>query len=124
MDPDDLACSTVGRVAYAATGERLGRVAWLYRDAELSLVFAAVETTRRGRRQFLFVPLNGAAVDDTSVTVRCGAELARRAPRTRRHRELPAELEVDLYHNYDLPYRPRDDGAARLHRDTAAQPRS
>jgi hypothetical protein len=110
-DPD-----LVGRKVIDAGGRRMGRLDGLYRDVDDPTVFfAAVAMIRRGRRRLVFVPLSGAKIDRTSIRLRCGGLLARRAPQTRPGRELPVELEADLYQHYDIPYQPREDGSARLH---------
>ena len=114
MEPELADNDLVGRVVYAATGQRLGRVDTVYRDGDKALVFAAVRTTRRGRRRLMYVPLDGATIQDTAVRLRCGAALARQAPRTGRRRGLPSEFEAELYHHYDLPYRKCEDDTAGL----------
>lgn len=115
MDPADHTPELVGRDVLDAAGQRLGRVDSLYRDVEdPHIVFAAVAMIRRGRRRLVFVSLVGATTSAESVTVQCGALLARRAPQTRPGRGLPVELEADLYRHYDIPYRRREHSAARL----------
>jgi len=105
----------VGRDVVDAIGQRIGRLESVYRDVEDQAVFfAAVAMLRRGRRRLVFVPLVDATIGPASVTLRCGALLARRAPQTRPGDLFPRELEADLYRHYDLPYRPRTNGRARL----------
>lgn len=99
-----------------AAGQRLGRLECLYRDVDNpSVCFGVVPMIRRGRRRWVFVPLVDATVRPSSVTLRCGLQLARRAPQTRPGHDLPAELEADLYRHYDIPHQPRADRSSRLH---------
>lgn len=115
MDAADLTPDLVGRDVFDAAGQRIGRLDSLYRDLSNTAVnFAAVAMMRRGRRRLVFVPLVDATVGPSSVMLRCGAQLARRAPQTRPGRPLPAGLELDLYRHYDIPYLPGENGAARL----------
>ncbi|HEU5005768.1 MAG TPA: PRC-barrel domain-containing protein [Jatrophihabitantaceae bacterium] len=115
MDAADLTSELVGRDVLDAAGQHLGRVDGLFRDFDTpDLVFAAVAMIRRGRRRLVFVPLVGATIQAASVTLRCGALLARRAPQIRPGCGLPVELEADLYRHYDLAYRRREHGEARL----------
>ncbi|TAM92164.1 MAG: PRC-barrel domain containing protein [Jatrophihabitans sp.] len=115
MDAADLTCELIGRDVLDAAGQRLGRVDSLYRDFDTpDLAFAAVAMIRRGWRRLVFVPLAGATLGEASVMLRCGALLARRAPQVRPGCGLPVEREADLYRHYDIAYRPRERGAARL----------
>lgn len=115
MDAADTTPKLVGRDVLDAAGQRLGRVDSLYRDLDApDLVFAAVAMIRRGRRRLVFVPLTGAIIKPESVSLRCGALLARRAPQVRPGSGLPVELEADLYRHYDIAYRRREHGEARL----------
>lgn len=115
MDASELTPDLVGRDVLDAAGQRIGRLDSLYRDHEdPAICFAAVAMIRRGRRRLVYVSLVAARLDPTSITVQCGALLARRAPQTRPGRELPVELEADLYRHYDIPYQSRDGAPARL----------
>jgi len=116
MDPAELTPHLVGHNVLDAAGQRLGRLDRLYRDVDdPGVCFGVVPMIRRGRRRWVFVPLVDATVAPSSVTLCCGAQLARRAPQTRPGRELPAEIEGDLYRHYDIPHQPRTDGSTRLH---------
>jgi len=111
----DLTPDLIGHDVLDAAGQRLGRLDSLYRDVDTPTVaFAAVAMIRRGRRRLVFVPLTGAAISPESVSLRCGALLARRAPQVRPGQGLPVELEADLYRHYDITYRRREHGEARL----------
>lgn len=115
MDAAEFTVELIGHDVLDAAGQRLGRVGSLYRDVDTpDLMFAAVAMIRRGRRRLVFVPLVGAFLQPESVTLRCGALLARRAPQVRPGCGLPVEREADLYRHYDIAYRPRERGAARL----------
>ena len=115
MDAAGVTVELIGRDVLDAAGQRLGRVDSLYRDVDTpDLAFAAVAMIRRGRRRLVFMPLTGAIIKPESVSLRCGALLARRAPQVRPGCGLPVELEADLYRHYDIAYRPRERGAARL----------
>lgn len=115
MDAADTTSELVGRDVLDVAGQRLGRVDSLYRDLDApDLVFAAVAMIRRGRRRLVFVPLTGAIIKPESVSLRCGALLGRRAPQVRPGSGLPVELEADLYRRYDIAYRRREHGEARL----------
>jgi hypothetical protein len=115
MDATELTPELIGRDVLDAAGQRLGRLDSLYCDVDApTVMFAAVAMIRRGRRRVVFVPLAGATLGEMSVTLRCGALLARRAPQARPGRGLAVELEADLYRHYDITYRPREHGAARL----------
>jgi sporulation protein YlmC with PRC-barrel domain len=111
----DPTSDLLGRHVFDAAGQRIGRVDGLYRDITSSTIsFAAVSMIRRGRRRLVFVSLVDATIDPTSVTLRCGAQLARRAPQTRPGQELTESLEGDLYRHYEIPYQRLESGAARL----------
>jgi hypothetical protein len=115
MDASELTPDLVGRDVIDAAGQRIGRLDRLYRDIQdPAICFAAVAMIRRGRRRLVYVSLVAARLDPTSITVQCGALLARRAPQTRPGRELPVEREADLYRHYDIPYPSRDGGPTRL----------
>jgi hypothetical protein len=97
----------VGHVVLDAGGERIGQVSTLYVDTDTNLVsFAGVAMLRRGRRRVVFVPLADATVSKASITVRCGKELARRAPSVRPGEVLPADAEAELFAHYEIPYAP------------------
>jgi hypothetical protein len=66
--------------------------------------FAGVAMIRRGRRRLVFVSLTDASIGSASVTVKCGKELARRAPSVRHGETLPADAEPALFAHYDIPY--------------------
>ena len=109
FDPD-----AVGRQVLDARGERIGQLCSLYLDTETSAVsFGGVLMLRRGRRRIVLVPLSGATVDADAVTVKCGKELARRAPSVRAGQLLPADAEPGLFAHYDMPYS-RHTNAPRL----------
>jgi hypothetical protein len=115
MDAAELTSGLVGRDVLDAAGHLLGRLDSLFRDLDdPAVTFAAVAMIRRGRRRLVFVPLVDATVRRASVTLRCGAELARRAPQIRPGRSLPADLEGDLYRHYDIPYHARENATGRL----------
>ena len=115
MDAAELTPDLIGHDVLDAAGQRLGRLDSLYCDVDTPTVaFAAVAMIRRGRRRLVFVPLAGATLDEASVTLRCGALLARRAPQVRPGQGLPVELEADLYRHYDIAYRRLERGEARL----------
>jgi hypothetical protein len=117
VDAADLNPDLVGLKVLDARGQRIGRVACFYRDlGSSSVCFAAVTMIRHGRRRLVFVPLVDATLGPGSLTVRCGAQLARRGPQTRPGHSLPAHLEPDLYTHFDLPYGPTRAGYARLQR--------
>jgi sporulation protein YlmC with PRC-barrel domain len=81
MNPAGYESDVVGRVVLDAGGERIGEVSSLYLDTDTNVVsFAGVAMTRRGRRRVVFVPLDESTLGSASITVRCGKELARRAP--------------------------------------------
>jgi hypothetical protein len=97
----------VGRVVLDAGGERIGEVSSLYLDTDTNVVsFAGVAMLRRGRRRVVFVPLDDATLGTASITVRCGKELARRAPSVRPGETLAVDAEAALFAHYELPYTP------------------
>ena len=107
----------VGRDVFDARGERLGRLHSLYRDRDNEAVcFGAVAMLRRGRRRLVYMPLVDATVGPNSVTLRCGAELARRGPQTRPGQPLPVGAEPSLYAHFEIPYRPTPTPGRRLRR--------
>jgi hypothetical protein len=72
----------VGRAVFEPGGERIGQLIDLYADTGTGAIpFAGVAMIRRGRRRLVFVSLTDASIGPASVTVKCGKELARRAPR-------------------------------------------
>ncbi|MBN9619306.1 MAG: hypothetical protein J0H43_06185, partial [Actinobacteria bacterium] len=80
MDPAELTTELVGHDVLDASGRRLGRLDGLYRDLDdPNVSFGVVTMIRRGRRRWVFVPLVAATVRTGSVTLCCGAQLARRA---------------------------------------------
>ena len=98
-------------------GTRLGRLDDIYADADTrEVVFASVAMKRRGRRRSVFVPVTGAVVDGNTITLRCGAQLVRRAPWVHSGRSLPVEDEPALYAHYDMLYvEPRSTSRRLLH---------
>jgi hypothetical protein len=99
----------VGREVLDAGGEHIGQVSSLYRDADTGEVsFAGVAMLRRGRRRVVFVPLDDALLSRASITVRCGKQLARRAPSVRPGEMLGAEAEADLFAHYEIAYLPAE----------------
>lgn len=109
----------VGRVVLDAGGERIGHVSTLYVDTDTDVVsFAGVAMLRRGRRREVFVPLYDATLGTASITVRCGKELARRAPSVRPGELLPAEAEAALFAHYEIPYTPVESRHGDRHRLT------
>jgi hypothetical protein len=99
----------VGRVVLDAGGKRIGEVSSLYVDTDTNeLSFAGVAMSRRGRRRVVFVPLDDATLGTASITVRCGKELARRAPSVRPGEVLPVDAEAALFAHYEIPYAPSD----------------
>lgn len=115
MTDHELSDQVIGRTLYAASGNRLGRLVKLYDDTDTGdITFGAVAMIRRGRRRIVFVPLTGATIEATSVTVRCGEQLARRAPSIRPGQTLPADSEATLFAHYDLPYHLARHGQRRL----------
>ena len=101
IDADD-----VGREVLDAAGHRIGKVSTLYLDADTGVVsFAGVSMIRRGRRRTVLVPLAGATLRGSSLTVRCGRQLAWQAPTVRPGVMLPADAEPGLFAHFDMPYR-------------------
>ena len=96
----------VGREVLDAAGQRIGTVSELYLDVDTGAVsFAGVRMIRRGRRRTVLVPLVGATLRGTSVSVICGRQLARQAPTVRPGEMLPADAEPGLFAHFDMPYR-------------------
>ena len=117
MSTAELNNDIVGRDVFDARGERLGRLDSLYRDRDnVAVCFGAVAMLRRGRRRLVYMPLVDATIAPDSVTLRCGAELARRAPQTRPGQRLPADAELGLYNHFDIPFRPTPTPGRRLQR--------
>jgi len=109
----------VGRVVLDAGGERIGEVSALYVDTDTNVVsFAGVAMLRRGRRRVVFVPLDDSTLGTASITVRCGKELARRAPSIRPGEVLPADAEAELFAHYEIPYTPVQSRHGQGHRLT------
>jgi len=107
VSPSEFTTDIVGRKVLDARGERIGQLASLYLDTDTGMVsFAGVAMLRRCRRRLVFVPLADATVAPSSVTVKCGKELARRCPSVRSGHALPAEVEPALFAHYDLAYAP------------------
>lgn len=99
----------VGRIVLDAGGERIGQVSSLYLDTDTNEVsFAGVAMTRLGRRRVVFVPLDDATMSNAAITVRCGKELARRAPSARPGEVLPVDAEAALFAHYEIPYAPSE----------------
>jgi hypothetical protein len=95
----------VGRAVVDPGGERIGQLIDLYADTGTGAVsFAGVAMIRRGRRRLVFVSLTDASIGPASVTVKCGKELARRAPSVRYGETLPADAEPALFAHYGIPY--------------------
>lgn len=104
----------VGRAVLDAAGERIGQVSTLYLDGDTGRVlFAGVSMIRRGRRRVVLVPLADATLRRDSISVRCGKQLARRAPSMRPGDTLPVETEAALFAHYDMPYPTRVPGGGR-----------
>ncbi len=98
-----------------AAGARLGQLTALYADADTgSMVFGGVAMLRRGRRRTVFVPLDSARLRASTITLRCGGQLVRRAPNVQVGRDLPADSEPDLYAHYDMAYLPSTTASRRL----------
>lgn len=115
MADHELSDEVIGRTLYTADGSRLGKLVCLYDDTDTGdIAFGAVAMIRRGRRRNVFVPLTGAKIEPSAVTVRCGEVLARRAPNVREGQTLPADQEAALFAHYDLPYRRARHGQRRL----------
>jgi len=107
VNSSEFTTDIVGRKVLDARGERIGQLASLYLDTDTGAVsFAGVAMLRHGRRRLVFVPLADATVAPSSVTVKCGKELARRSPSVRPGHSLPAEAEPALFAHYDLAYAP------------------
>ena len=105
----------VGRAVFAASGERIGRLVDVYTDTESGAVlFAGVAMVRRGRRRLVFVSLTGARLEQGTVTVQCGKDLARRAPYVRPGETLRVDTEPALFAHYDMPYTTFDARRPRL----------
>ena len=95
----------LGRAVFDARGERIGQLTTLYIDPDTGAVsFGGVGMLRRGRRRIVLVPLIDATIGSASITVKCGKELARRAPSVRPGQMLPAEAEPGLFAHYDIPH--------------------
>ena len=106
---------TVGRYVLDARGERIGQLADLYADvASGAVTFGGVSMLRRGRRRVVYVCLNDAQVSPDSVTVKCGKDLARRAPSVRPGETLSADAEQALFAHYDMPCPSADGTGHRL----------
>jgi sporulation protein YlmC with PRC-barrel domain len=106
---------TVGRAVLDARGERIGQLSDLYADVDSGKVsFGGVTLVRHGRRRVVFVALADATVSPNAVTVKCGKDLARRAPSVRPGESLPAEAEQALFAHYDIPWAASDRVARRL----------
>jgi hypothetical protein len=115
MRISDIGSAAIGLQVADAAGHSIGQLHHLFRDVEDSEVyFGAIPMLRRGRRRLVFVSLVDANVEPESITLRCGAELARRSPQTRPGRTLGVDVEADLYRHYGIAYRPRDDATTRL----------
>ncbi|HZC73005.1 MAG TPA: PRC-barrel domain-containing protein [Jatrophihabitans sp.] len=105
MSGTGFTADIVGRAVFDPGGERIGQLVDLYADTETGAVsFAGVAMIRRGRRRLVFVSLTDASIEPASVTVKCGKELARRAPYVRPGQTLPADTEPALFAHYDIPY--------------------
>lgn len=105
MSSTGFTSDIVGHTIFDASGQRIGQIVDLYADSETGAVsFAGVVTLRRGRRRKVFVSLTDASLGPASVTVKCGRELARRAPFVRPGQTLPADAEPRLFAHYDLPH--------------------
>ncbi len=106
---------TVGHAVLDARGERIGHLADLYADVGSGAVtFGGVATHRRGRRRVVFVCLADATVGPDSVTVKCGKDLARRAPSVRPGESMPIDAEQALFAHYDMPCPSADGSGHRL----------
>ncbi|HKC28334.1 MAG TPA: hypothetical protein VKB75_10010 [Jatrophihabitans sp.] len=115
MPEPEFTTDLIGHTVLDGESKRLGPLTALYADADShALTFAAVTMIRRGRRRSVFVPLRGALVSGSSITLRCGAQLVRRAPSVQAGRPLPAEAESDLFAHYEMPYAPAAAGQRRL----------
>jgi hypothetical protein len=100
FDTDDL-----GRTVVDPLGDRIGEIATLYSDVDTGVVsFGGVSMLRRGRRRVVLVSFVDATLSVGSIAVKCGRELARRAPSVRPGDELAADGERALFAHYDLPY--------------------
>ena len=107
----------VGHAVFDASGERLGQLVDLYADNDTgALCFAGVAMIRRGRRRLVFVSLCDASIGPASVTVKCGKQLARRAPSVRPGETLSAEAEPALFAHYDITYPSAETTVRRLTR--------
>jgi hypothetical protein len=106
---------TIGRAVLDARGERIGQLADLYADVGSGAVtFGGVSMLRRGRRRVVYVCLDDATVGPNSVTVKCGKDLARRAPSVRPGETLTADDEQALFGHYDMPCPSADGTGHRL----------
>ena len=105
MSGTGFTADIVGRAVFDVGGERIDQLIDLYADTETGAVsFAGVAMIRRGGRRLVFVSRTDASIGAASVTVKCGKELARRAPSVRRGQTLPADAEPALFAHYDIPY--------------------
>ena len=115
MTVTDIDADTVGRSVLDARGERIGQLADLYSDVRSGAVtFGGVAMMRHGRRRVVFVCLADATVGPDSVTVKCGKDLARRAPSVRPGQALPLDAEQELFAHYDMPCPSADGTGHRL----------
>jgi hypothetical protein len=106
---------TVGRAVLDARGERIGHLADLYADVDSGAVtFGGVAMIRRGRRRIVYVCLSDATVGPHAVTVKCGKDLARRAPSVRPGEAMPLDAEQALFAHYDMPCPSADPTGHRL----------
>jgi len=110
-----LDATALGQPVFDALGQQIGPLAALYADARTGgVMFGGVHMLRRGRRRLVFVSLSEATVGPSSVTVRCGKELVRRAPSVRPGERLPVDEEQALFVHYELPVPPRSGDGRRL----------
>ena len=108
MSGTGFTADIVGRAVLDPGGEGIGQLIDLYADTETGEVsFAGVAMIRRGRRRLVFVSLTDARIGPASVTVKCGKELARRAPSVRPRRDATRRRRTgtvcSLQHSVPVP---------------------
>jgi hypothetical protein len=106
MSGTGFTADIVGRAVLDPGGEGIGQLIDLYADTETGAVsFAGVAMIRRGRRRLVFV--SHASIGPASVTVKCGKELARRAPSVRPRRDATRRRRTgtvcSLQHSVPVP---------------------
>lgn len=111
----DIDADAVGRSVLDARGARIGQLTDLYSDVDTGAVtFGGVALIRHGRRRLVLVCLADATVGPNSVTVKCGKDLARRAPSVRPGEALSVDAEQALFAHYDMPCPSADGTGHRL----------